>query len=77
MFSVRLSIVAETMKDSVSSSVSRLTRYDTNCLALPILLSSAHLTSSAVFNSMLTENVDDNSITKTMKNKTKFQLQIK
>ena len=77
MFSVRLSMVAEKMKDSVSSSVSRLTRYDTNCLALSMLSSSASLTSTAVESNILTENVDERITAKTINNKTMLKLVIK
>ena len=76
MFSVRLSITAETMKLSVNSSVLLLTRYDTDFLALSRLSSKSFLTSIAVFKSMFTENVEDNNIINKIKNNTSLNKKI-
>ena len=70
MFSVMLSMTADTIKLSVSSSVFLLTRYETDFLALSMLSSRSALTSIAVFKSILTENVDDSIIEKKINNKT-------
>ena len=72
----RKQIVAETMNDSVSSSVSRLTRYETSCLALSMLSSSASLTSIAVCKSILTENDEDNNTENITNNSIPFIEQI-
>ena len=68
MFSVIDSITAETIKLSVSSSVSLLTRYETDFLALSILSFKSFFTSIAVCKSILTEYVDDKSIVNIIKN---------
>ena len=62
MFSVILSIVAETIKLSVNSSVSRLTRYETACLALLISSFKSFSILFADVSSILIEYVDDNKI---------------
>ena len=69
MFSVRLSIVAETMKLSDSSFVSLLTRYETDWRALSILSFKSFSTLMAVSKSILIENDDDKSTEKTMNRK--------
>ena len=62
IFSVRLSIVAETMKPSVSSSVLLLTKYETDWRALSKLSFKSFSTLIAVSKSILMENEDDNNI---------------
>ena len=59
IFSVKLSIVAETMCSSVSSSVFLLTKYETACLALSISSFKSVSTLIAVSSSILIEKVDD------------------
>ena len=77
MFSVMLSIAAETIKLSVSSSVFLLTRYDTSSLAFSMLSFKASSTSLAVDNSILTEKVEDKNIMNITINKITLTLIIK
>lgn len=77
MFSVKLSIAADTMKLSVSSSVFLLTKYETDCLALSRLSFKSSLTPVAVSKSILTENDEDNKTENTTKNNITLQLHIK
>ena len=64
------------MKLSVSSSVSLLTRYETDFLAFSMLSSRSVLTSTAVFKSIFTENVDDSNTENTMNNNSSLNEQI-
>ena len=77
MFSVMLSIVAETMKLSVNSSVLLLTRYDTDFLAFSKLSFRSFSTLIAVSNNILTENEDDNNMINMKNNNIILNLHIK
>ena len=71
-----LSIVAETIKLSVNSSVSRLTKYETDCLALFISYFKSFSIFFAVDINIFIENVDDRNMENITKNKLSFIEQI-